>query len=282
MLQVLSKWASGKKAMCSKFAIEFIASAMFHFIGSVSPTPIANGVALMTLVYYTAKISGAHINPAISLTFTVLGYTNPLEMLGYWIAQVSGCAFGAIWISALVPGLKIGQDIKRIAGGEAYDGCFVPADGLDKFNTFGWEALCTFNFIIPIFSVVWYTHHKAGYGNTGPLIIGLSLLANALVAGPFTGAALNPARAIGSQIVFVCPKKEFTLYYVLGELLAGLLAPMLIVPWYGISTEAWFLEFLSKKTIIKFREYQGSIKMSATQMIESERNSNTVGQTVSV
>jgi aquaporin TIP len=229
---------------------EALACAMFHFIGSVSPTASANGLALMVLVYYTAKVSGAHLNPAVTMTFCLLGHTTPIEVIFYWIGQVMGCITGALWLAALVPNLHIGAPIPDGQDGQV-SGCFVPMDRLSNAHVFAWEAVGTFCFIVPIYSVVWYTQTKSGYGNTGPLIVGLSLMATAMAVGPWTGAALNPARAVGSQIVFHCPSKSKLVYYVLGELVGALVAPCAIIPWYGISSDPWFIDWLP----LKLREY---------------------------
>jgi len=212
---------------------------IFHFVGSISATPWTNGLALLVLVYFTAKISGSHLNPSVSTTFMLLGHINPMEMLVYWIAQVSGCLIGAMWISLLVPGIHIGESVDPLL--IQYSGCFIPNSTLSNAQIYGWEAVCTFCFITPIFAVVWYTQHKSGYGNTGPIIVGCSLIVNAFVAGPFTGAALNPARVMASPIVYKCPTNLLKiLYYILGEMTGGILAPLLIIPWYGISSSGWY------------------------------------------
>ena len=237
--------------LLSKFFAETSACAIFHFIGSVSPTPWANGIVLMVLVYYTAKTSGAHLNPALSLTFMLLGHTNPIEMLVYWLAQMIGCMCGALWLALLVPGLYIGAPSLQansgiVAEGMNANGCFYPGENVTVALVFGWEAFCTFCFILPIFSVVWYTLHKKGYGNTGPLMVGLSLIANAMAAGPYTGAALNPARVLASPAVFTCDNK-YLFYYVAGELLGASLVPIIIAPWYGISPKAWYIAAVPEK-----------------------------------
>jgi glycerol uptake facilitator-like aquaporin len=262
---MFEKWLyEPRPRVISKFFAEFIACSMFHFIGSVAGTAFGNGIALMVLVYYSAKTSGAHLNPALSLSFFLLGYINPLELIVYWIAQIMGTAFGALWLALLVPGLDIREKITR-GGSDVtyYDGCFVPVEGLSYKQAFGWEALCTFNFLVPIFSVVWYTLRKKGYGNTGPFMIGLSLMVNALVAGPFTGAALNPARVLGSMIVFDCPARIFAFYYIMGELLAGALVPLLIMPWYGIAQDAWYLPWVPISIKRRMKMYQASLRISA-------------------
>ena len=217
--------------------IEFVCMSMFHLIGSISPTAVANGVTLIVLVYYSAKISGAHLNPAVSLTFCILGHITPVEFLMYSVFQLLGAITGALLIAALFavpPGEAPGDDHDL--------GCFTPSTEL--LAGYGgrillWEAIFTCCFIVPVFSVVWYTQQKKGYGNTGPIIVGLSLMSCAFACGPYTGAALNPARAMASFIVFSCPYRRIYAY-VIGEFLGGLVAPLFIAPWYGISSKAWY------------------------------------------
>jgi glycerol uptake facilitator-like aquaporin len=230
----LSQWSNtpGKTSLLTKALAEFTGCMIFHFLGSESPTPATNATALLVLVYYTARMSGAHLNPALSVTFTLLGYTNPLELLVYWFAQCSGAIMGALWIAALVPDLSIGGDV----GDSGFHGCFSRADpSITLLQVVGWEAVCTFCFILPIFSVVWYTQHKSGYGNTGPIIVGFSLYASASAAARWTGGALNPARALASPVVFRCPDTPALVYYVIGEFLGALMVPLAIAPWYGVS-----------------------------------------------
>ena len=213
---------------------------VFHFIGSVSSTAVVNGICLMVLVYYTAKVSGGHLNPAVSLTFLILGHANPVEFVMYITCQIIGCIMGALWIAALVPHVYVGS----APPSNFAAGCFLPDYQLSEAEVFGWEAVGTFCFIVPIFSVVWYTQHKSGYGNTGPLIVGLSLLSTAIAVGPWTGAALNPARAIGSPVVFDCPSEHFTGFYIIGEFVGAMCAACAIVPWYGISSNPWYYSVL--------------------------------------
>ncbi len=222
-----------RPSLLTKFMSEFIGCMIFHFVGSVSAMPLTNAAALAVLVYYTARMSGGHLNPALSLTFTILGYTNVIELIVYWFAQCAGAVAGAMFIAAAVPGLTPGSAVAT----SPYSGCFVPAADLSDARVFAWEAICTFCFLLPVFSVVWYTQEKSGYGNTGPLIVGISLYAAASAAAPWTGAALNPARAIASQVVFRCPDPRKTAFYVVGEFLAAMLVPIAVAPWYGVAFE---------------------------------------------
>ena len=244
-----------QRGLFAKFSMECLTCMIFHFVGSVSPNPVSNALILMVLVYFAAKVSGAHLNPAVTLTFTLLGHVNPFEALLYWAAQITGCILGALWIACLVPALNIRSGIE----GTLVHGCFLPNESLSNKQVFGWEALSTFNFILPIFAVVWYTQSKSGYGNTGPIIVGLSLFANALACGPWTGAALNPARVLGSPAVFDCGNQSSILYYIFGELVGASLAVAAIIPWYGISSDAWYIKQVpkaAKEKMILFQPFQ--------------------------
>lgn len=234
--------AQGDTSLVAKAAAEFMGCMMFHFIGSVSPTPAANAVALMVLVHYTAKISGGHLNPAATLTFAVLGHTNPLELLAYWAAQVAGCITGGLWIAALVPQLRIGRavDALNLQTEIEHAGCVNPHIDLTDAQIFGWEAVATFCFLVPVMSVVWYTQHKSGYGNTGPIMIGLSLYAVALATGGWTGAFVNPARVFGSHAVFRCAATRRVPAYIAGQIAGALATPLAILPWYGLAAQPWW------------------------------------------
>lgn len=248
---------------------------MFHFIGSINATPWANGIALIVLVYFTAKISGSHLNPAVSTSFMMLGYINPLEMLVYWIAQICGCMVGSLWIAALVPQIQIGEEITKKT--LEYSGCFIPQDGLSYAQVYGWEAVCTFCFMLPIFAVVWYTQNKSGYGNTGPFIVGCSFMASAYVAAPFTGAAFNPARVLGSTLVFKCPDTQFVKFYILGEFTAGLIIPFFVLPWYGIALENWYFTYfpsLKKKFAYLYKDEEMLIDLESPKIFKDKRIQN--------
>jgi glycerol uptake facilitator-like aquaporin len=253
----------------AKFFTEFIGCMIFHFIGSVAPTAMANAIVLMVLIYFTAKISGGHLNPAVSWTFMLLGHINPFEMFIYWIAQISGCIIGALWIAALIPSMYIRKLQTPID--YLYDGCFIPNNQLSKVRIFGWEAFCTFNFILPIFAVVWHSKLKDNYGYVGPIIIGLSLYANVLAAGFWTGGAFNPARVFGSPAIFNCGNNSSIFYYVIGEITGATAAVLVIIPWYGIAKHSWYIHKVPKKISNKLNVFTSSCNTGVTKIIKDKR-----------
>lgn len=236
ILYWMSLWDN---SLLSKAYAEFMGCMIFHFIGSVAPTAIANAVALTTLVFYTAKISGGHLNPAVTLTFCILGHTDPLEMFVYWMAQVAGCIAGAMWIAALIPGLQFKNGLPE-APFDQLVGCVQAHHSITNGQVLGWEAVGAFCFIVPVFSVVWYTQNKSGYGSTGPIMVGIALYAVALAIGDFTGALVNPARTVASDAIFACGHSKLIPFYIVGQVVGACLAPLAIVPWYGLSARPWY------------------------------------------
>lgn len=227
------------ESLLSKAYAEFIGCAIFHFIGSVCPTPIANAAALTTMVLYTAKVSGGHLNPAVSLTFCLLGHTHPLDVLVYWVAQTCGCISGALWIAVLIPGPGVRSGLPDAPYDELV-GCIEPHRDINRLQMIGWEAIATFCFIVPVMTVVWYTQHKNGYGSNGPVMVGVALYSVALATGEWTGALVNPARTVASDLVFSCRASQMIIYYIIGQVIGAVVAPVAIVQWYGIACAPWW------------------------------------------
>lgn len=230
----LSKYDKTVVKYTSIFVVEMLGVLIFHFIGSASATPWTNALCLTAMVFYCAKVSAAHLNPAVSLCFMILGYNNPFEMVLYWMAQITGALISSMLLVGVIPVL----DIR--GGNQLYSGCFTANELLSNSQIFAWELICTTILLLSIFSVVWHTHNKDGYGNTGPMIIGITLAACAFASSTWTGGAMNPARVIGSSVVFNCNSKMG--YYILGELFAGAFASILILPWYGLNVDPWYFK----------------------------------------
>lgn len=211
------------------YVTEYVACAAFHLVGSSAATAYANAAILTVLVYVSANISNGQLNPLVSLMFCSLGYINPIQMMFYWFSQVAGCATGALILNGLTP-----------PGGTRSLGCVNPDPTLNIPRIVVWEATASFIFLIPIFSVVWCTQHKLGYGSTGPIIVGTSLLAACLMAEQWTGPSVNPARTLGSHIVLLCATNEYVVWYIVGEFVGSFAALMAVFALHGVSPEPWY------------------------------------------
>ena len=179
----------------------------------------ANGLALAVLVYATANVSGGHLNPAVTVATLATGHTSASRAVFYVGAQLLGSALASLAHKGLVP-LKAGGSV----------GCFGPGSGASLGQAFGWELLATLMLVLVIYSVA---VGEPSFGVAAPAAIGLTLSAAALTMGPFSGAALNPARALGPALVFGCGPWRVPAAYIAAELLGALAAATASWPLYG-------------------------------------------------
>ena len=151
------------------------------------------GLTVLTIAYSLGHISGAHLNPAVTIGLTVAGRFPAKEVVPYVIAQVVGgiVAAGLLYFIVTGNGSEIG-DFASNGYGEHSPGHYNMASG------FVMELVMTFMFLLIIIGA---TSDKAPKGFAG-IAIGLALTIINLVSIPVTNCSVNPARSI-SQAVFV-------------------------------------------------------------------------------
>src|SRR5438876_2713650 len=184
-------------------------------------TPFANewivivfgwGLAVMLGIYVAGAISGAHINPAVTLALAATGRHPWGKVLPYWLAQVLG-AFVAggilyfVYQGALVHALALNHlTIGDIAQGPTFGGNgygFVFYTGhrafVGTFGAFGDEFLGTALLLFLILTIV-DARNQPVQSNLNPLIIGFLIVAIGASFGLNTGYAINPARDFGPRL----------------------------------------------------------------------------------
>jgi aquaporin Z len=150
-----------------------------HSAGNLAPLAIAS--ALIFVIYAGGHISGAHYNPAVSWALFLRGKMSPLELLGYWIAQLIGgakAAFVVIYFKGNTAAAAMNIDIPKALLAE-----FI-------FTL----ALC---FVVLTVATAKKTAGNHYFG----LAIGLVIVAGAYSVGPISGGAFNPAVALGAVIM---------------------------------------------------------------------------------
>src|SRR5437899_13072460 len=168
-------------------------------------TPFANewiiivfgwGLAVMLGIYVAGAISGAHINPAVTLALAATGRHPWSKVLPYWLAQVLGAfvAGGILWF------VYQGALQARIAGGPvtSIGGVFytAPKSFVGVFGAFGDEFVGT-ALLVGLILVIIDARNQPVQSNLNPLIIGLLIVAIGSSFGLNTGYAINPARDFG-------------------------------------------------------------------------------------
>jgi aquaporin Z len=192
-----------------KYAVELIGTFFLFFTVGTSVlagspfAPLAIGAVIMVLVYAGGHISGGHYNPAITLAALVRGRVGPRDAVGYWVAQLAGGLIAA----AVVDGV-IGRapSATRALSGHALMAALVV------------ELLFTFALCYVVLNVATSRDHPGNsfYG----LAIGFTVVAGAFAVGGISGAAFNPAVALGGAALGMFAWPTMWLYLVV-ELIGG-------------------------------------------------------------
>ena len=159
-----------------------VVDARTHELGHVG-VAITFGLVIMAMIYAVGHVSGAHLNPAVSLAFAVSRHFPWSRVAGYWAAQLAG----AVLAAALVR-LSLGSD--------ADVGATLPSGS--QGQSFVWELILTFFLMFVIMAVATDTH---AIGEAAAIAVGGTVGLNAMFGGPVSGASMNPARSIGPALV---------------------------------------------------------------------------------
>jgi MIP family channel proteins len=194
-------------SLTPKLVAEFIGTLAFVFIGAgaaavlggsglsgIAPIAFAHGLAIMVFAFAYGSISGGHMNPAVTIGVLAAGAIRLGDALGYIVAQLVGGIAGALLLLAILGGsASNGLGMPQLAQGLVLGATTVtitPAAG------FVIEAVLAFFLVTAVLS----TAIAGRAGNLAPLAIGMTLTLNIIMGGALTGAAFNPARALGPMV----------------------------------------------------------------------------------
>jgi glycerol uptake facilitator protein len=172
--------------------------ATLRLAGKVAPFTEADllgisfafGFIITALVYSIGKVSGCHINPAVTFALAVTKRFPWREVPAYWISQYVGAVIGAFAIWGV-----FGQDAVTFGMGQTHFA--ADASGTYFVEAALAEALGTGLLIFAILGIV----DGRSPNQLAGLVIGGAVVGIILIFGPITGASLNPARAFGPELV---------------------------------------------------------------------------------
>jgi MIP family channel proteins len=151
------------------------------------------GLIVMALIYSLGHISGAHFNPAVTLSFALFRHFPVKEIIPYISAQILGCIFASfVHDVTIAPGF-----LRLYPEGILPLGVTQPFDG-SWLTGFIWEVILTAILMMVVMAVA--TDFRAVGGIAG-VAIGSTVLFEAMFAGPICGASMNPARSIGPALM---------------------------------------------------------------------------------
>jgi MIP family channel proteins len=174
---------------------------------------LAFGLALAAVVAAIGHVSGAHVNPAVTLGMAAAGKF-PWNYTPVYIgAQLVGAVLGALatWLTFGGP-----------ARSEAKLAATYPAQGVGDLQAFIVEILITFILVFVVMAVA--TDERAPAA-IAPIAVGFALAVGVFIAGPVTGGSVNPARSLGPMIV--AGDLTSVWLYVLGPIIGGVLGAVL-------------------------------------------------------
>lgn len=171
--------------MPAKLLTELVGTFIFLSVIALSGNagvfaPLAIGIALTAMVYMGGHVSGAHYNPAVSFGLFLRRVISAPTMGLYWVVQIFA-ALLAFTFAYLITG---------------HHAAIHPGPAVNTFSALGAEVVFTAALVLVILNVA-ATPETAGNSFYG-IAIGFTVAAGAFVVGPISGAAFNPAVAIGA------------------------------------------------------------------------------------
>jgi aquaporin-4 len=176
---------------------------------------LGHGAAIGLMVYAFGHVSGAHINPAVTIPMIITRKIGIADGIGYIVFQIIGAIAAAFTLKAVLPDLGAAVHFGTQAPGELINSSAMSAVGL--------EAIFTFFLVTVIFMTA--VHKKAVAGIQGISIGGMVFLLH-LVGVPLTGASMNPARTLGPALV--SGFWEFHWVYWVGPIIGGIIAGLIM------------------------------------------------------
>ncbi|HEX6230700.1 MAG TPA: aquaporin [Actinomycetota bacterium] len=212
--------SSGRAAVA-----EFVATLGLVFIGAgaaitggfgldLTGVALASGLILAAMVSITAHVSIGMANPAVAVGLWVAGRLSGPRTAVLVAAQVLGALAGAFLLRYVAPGTAF----EAAAGGTP-----VLASGIASGKGIVIEATTTFLLVFAVFGTV--VDPRGPFQKTAGLTIGLVLAVDIMAFGPYTGAAVNPARWLGPALASGTWSDWFV--WIVGPLAGGVIAAVL-------------------------------------------------------
>ena len=196
---------------CGAIVVESLTGALGH-VGIA----LTFGFVITALIYTFGHISGAHFNPAVTISFTIMGEFDKKDMLKYILSQILGGIIAALFLALLF--LEEAKSISELR----YYGATLPRGSW--YQSFGFEFILTFILMLVIYGSA--IHGKAVKSFAG-IAIGFTVGLEAMFAGPICGASMNPARSIAPALV--SGNLESLWLYIIAPILGAIVAGVLFV-----------------------------------------------------
>jgi aquaporin Z len=159
-----------------------------RFGGHATPTSalvVAPALMVMAIILFMGAVSGAHLNPAVSIAFAMRGDFPWRRVPGYIIAQFAGAVLATLLLWALI-------------GKYGSAGLTLPGPGVSTLTAMLWEALLTAGLVSTILGTA---SGAQAVGSFAAIAVGSYIALAGLFGSPISGASMNPTRSLGPALV---------------------------------------------------------------------------------
>ena len=167
--------------LAGTFALVLVGTGAVALGAPPAAVALAFGLVVAAAIAALGGVSGAHINPAVTLAVWLTGRLGGRAAAGYVVAQCAGAIAGSFAVLALAPRGPLGATVPAVPPGAAL----------------GLEALITFVLMTVILGV---TERRRAPRLGVALAVGATVGLAAWIVGPLTGASMNPARSLGPAV----------------------------------------------------------------------------------
>ena len=168
------------------FALLFIGMGALAVHADLTGVALAHGLVIAVMASAVGHISGGHFNPAVTFGFVVSRRIAFPLAVAYWITQFAAAVIASLLVKWLFPGDALALGVPAVHG---------IGDGQAAVM----EAILTIFLVFVIFATA--VDPRGAFKSIAGLAIGLTITMDIFAGGPLTGAAMNPARAFGPQLV---------------------------------------------------------------------------------
>ncbi len=179
-----------------------------HSPGTITPgmAVVAPGLMVMAVIYFMGAVSGAHLNPAVTIAFAARGNFPWNRVVRYIVAQTVGSVLAALFL--------------RVTFGNIGSlGASVPGNGVGIGTALTMEILLTTGLVNTILGTA---SGARNIGTNGALAVGGYIALAGLWAAPISGASMNPTRSFAPDLVR--GDLSTTWVYIVGPIVGGLIA----------------------------------------------------------
>jgi aquaporin Z len=155
-----------------------------HAIGSAALVT-APGLMVLAIILFMGTVSGAHLNPAVTIAFTLRGNFPVYRAPMYLLAQFAGSVLATLLLIALI-------------GHQGTAGLTLPGAGISPLVAMAWEAVLTLGLVSVILGTASGAQQIGALAAVG---VGGYIALGGLIGAAVSGASMNPARSLGPALV---------------------------------------------------------------------------------